>query len=292
MKFYKLLEKYDFLKEAFQYVLKHNGDSTYNPYHNLNHMMVVTEYVYTLGVIYLSPQELEETLLVALFHDFQHTAGESKDDVNIGLAYFGLSDFLTKASFEMDLEKLGLILKATQFPYEINKEDLTRQQEIIRDADLCQLLEPTRIQFNLLGLKKELKLNYSEIISGQINFVKTLVFNTQPGQQLFDSEKNEILSELDQISQTYFYKKGMSILDTIVENYEDEELLKADGFDDAVIGIATDFTEPRLVYSVKKCLAILEKDMNETDAMEHFTYNVSGGYVGDKTPIWVWDNFE
>jgi len=29
--------------------------------------------------------------------------------------------------------------------------------------------------------------------------------------------------------------------------------------------------------------------MDETDAMEHFTYNVSGGYVGEKTPIWCWD---
>jgi len=77
------------------------------------------------------------------------------------------------------------------------------------------------------------------------------------------------------------------MLEQIIENYYDEEILKADGFDDAVIGIEEN--EMRLIYSVKKCLTILEQDMNETDAMEYFTYNVSGSYVGKKTPIWCWD---
>jgi len=77
------------------------------------------------------------------------------------------------------------------------------------------------------------------------------------------------------------------MLEQIIENYYDEEILKADGFDDAVIGIEEN--QMRLIYSVKKCLTILEQDMNETDAMEYFTYNVSGSYVGKKTPIWCWD---
>tara|TARA_R110000751_G_scaffold122801_1_gene223425 strand:+ start:969 stop:1220 length:252 start_codon:yes stop_codon:yes gene_type:complete len=80
------------------------------------------------------------------------------------------------------------------------------------------------------------------------------------------------------------------VLDSILENYSEEEILKADGFDDAVIGIDTHM---RLVYSVSKSLDILVKDgMIMEDAMEHFYYNVSGSYVGEKTPIWVEDNFE
>ena len=82
------------------------------------------------------------------------------------------------------------------------------------------------------------------------------------------------------------------MLDEIVERHQDEEILKADGFDEAIIGIATDFTEPRLIYSVTKCLDILRKDMNDEDAMEHFTYNVCGAFIGDKTPIWSWDDFK
>jgi len=79
------------------------------------------------------------------------------------------------------------------------------------------------------------------------------------------------------------------MLESIVEHYEGEELLKADGFDDAVIGI--DEKTMRLIYSVSKCLDILKKEMNEEDTIEHFLYNVSGSYVGEKTHIWCWDTF-
>tara|TARA_R110002096_G_scaffold423485_1_gene630719 strand:+ start:23 stop:274 length:252 start_codon:yes stop_codon:yes gene_type:complete len=82
------------------------------------------------------------------------------------------------------------------------------------------------------------------------------------------------------------------MIEEIIEQHYDEEFLKADGFDDAIIGVSEDFNQPlRLIYSVSKCLKILEQEMNELDAMEHFTFNVSGAYVGEKTPIWCWDNF-
>lgn len=81
----------------------------------------------------------------------------------------------------------------------------------------------------------------------------------------------------------------MKMLERIIENHPDEPFMIADGFDDAVIGLATDFTEPKLIYSVSKCLEILQQDMSEEEAIEHFTYNVSGGYVGERTPVWCWD---
>ena len=81
----------------------------------------------------------------------------------------------------------------------------------------------------------------------------------------------------------------INMIEQIIEQYYEEEFLQADGFDDAVIGVEEN--EMRLIYSVSKCLKILEQDMTELDAMEYFTFNVSGAYVGDKTPIWCWDNF-
>tara|TARA_R110000824_G_scaffold75849_3_gene192345 strand:- start:1122 stop:1382 length:261 start_codon:yes stop_codon:yes gene_type:complete len=70
---------------------------------------------------------------------------------------------------------------------------------------------------------------------------------------------------------------------------EDHECLLADGFDDAVVGI-TFGVEPKTVYSVTKCLDILvEEGMSMEDAIEHFEYNVAGSYVGEKTPVWVYD---
>lgn len=79
------------------------------------------------------------------------------------------------------------------------------------------------------------------------------------------------------------------MLESIIDHYSDEEFLKADGFDDAVIGV--DESSNRLIYSVSKCLGILMKDMSEEDAYEYFSYNVSGAYVGEQTPIWCYDNF-
>lgn len=79
------------------------------------------------------------------------------------------------------------------------------------------------------------------------------------------------------------------MIDNIIEQYQDETFLKADGFDEAIIGVEE--RQMRLVYSVKKCIQILCRDMSEEDALEHFSYNVSGAYVGDKTPIWCFDNY-
>jgi hypothetical protein len=79
------------------------------------------------------------------------------------------------------------------------------------------------------------------------------------------------------------------MIQKIIEKFEEAEFLKADGFDDAIIGVDED--SGRLIYSVSKCLTILQEDMNEEDAIEHFYFNVSGSYVGEKTPIWCDDNF-
>ena len=79
------------------------------------------------------------------------------------------------------------------------------------------------------------------------------------------------------------------MIDSIIEKYPDDSFLKADGFDEAIIGV--DNKSMRLVYSVSKCIEILCRDMNEEDAIEYFEYNVSGAYMGEKTPIWCDDIF-
>ena len=81
----------------------------------------------------------------------------------------------------------------------------------------------------------------------------------------------------------------MNTLTEIIERYDDEEFLKADGFDDAVIGVC--HTSRRLIYSYAKCIEILVEgeDMGEIDAIEHLSYNVINSYVGEKTPIWCID---
>lgn len=78
------------------------------------------------------------------------------------------------------------------------------------------------------------------------------------------------------------------MLEKILEWFPEEEIIKADGFDDAIIGI--DENNYRLIYSVSKCIEILQKEMNEEEAVEYFDFNVKGSYLGEKTPIWCIDN--
>jgi hypothetical protein len=83
------------------------------------------------------------------------------------------------------------------------------------------------------------------------------------------------------------------MIEQIIDSYQDTELLTADGFNKAIIGVSEDFNQPiRLIYSVSKCLNILMVDMEYEEAIEYFNFNVCGAYVGEKTPIWCWDDFE
>jgi len=72
-----------------------------------------------------------------------------------------------------------------------------------------------------------------------------------------------------------------------------DSMLLADGFDDAVIGIAVRCGQPDVVaYAVEKCLEILQQrdNMSYDEALEYFEYNVQGAWVGETTPIWVWSS--
>jgi hypothetical protein len=70
----------------------------------------------------------------------------------------------------------------------------------------------------------------------------------------------------------------------------DVSVLLADGFDDALIGVAQRFgwLEPVAVYDLDKCLEIIMRDgCTYEEAREHFDYNVIGAWVGEQTPIYV-----
>jgi hypothetical protein len=75
----------------------------------------------------------------------------------------------------------------------------------------------------------------------------------------------------------------------ILDLFPDENFLKADGLDEAIIGV--DDKSMRLIYSKSKCIEILAKDMGYEDAVDFYYFNVHGSYMGEKTPIWCEDEF-
>lgn len=76
-------------------------------------------------------------------------------------------------------------------------------------------------------------------------------------------------------------------LEQILEIYPEDEFLKVDDFDEAVIGM--EVVRMRLVYDISKMRQLLvDRDgMTFDEAMDQLDFNVIGSYVGEKTPIFV-----
>jgi hypothetical protein len=81
-------------------------------------------------------------------------------------------------------------------------------------------------------------------------------------------------------------KAMRKLVDDFADNLGDDKMLVADGFDAAIIGI-TEACEPVVVYDWDKCVELLRKDMPEEDAIEHMSFNVTGAYVGPRTPLFI-----
>ena len=67
-------------------------------------------------------------------------------------------------------------------------------------------------------------------------------------------------------------------------------MMKADGLDDAIIGVGLQFDKPdRLIYDYDKCIEILMKlnDWDDEEAIEWMEFNVVNAYYGEGTPIFM-----
>ena len=72
------------------------------------------------------------------------------------------------------------------------------------------------------------------------------------------------------------------------EDLDYEGLLFADGFDEAIIGVAERIgMEPVVAYDTNKIIEILSREMSEDEAVEYFEFNILGAYMGERTPIYI-----
>jgi hypothetical protein len=80
----------------------------------------------------------------------------------------------------------------------------------------------------------------------------------------------------------------MGIREELSEHYGDD-LLFADGYDNAIVGVAVGFDCSRVVYNVDKMVEACMQDAGMTyeDSVEWLEYNTFGSYVGKRTPIYV-----
>ena len=71
----------------------------------------------------------------------------------------------------------------------------------------------------------------------------------------------------------------------------DSLALFVDGFDSAILGTANGVSGQIVVYSVTKMIAELVNThgMSTEEAQEYFDFNIGGAYLGEGTPIFVFD---
>jgi hypothetical protein len=76
------------------------------------------------------------------------------------------------------------------------------------------------------------------------------------------------------------------ILDLISENYPEESFIYPSGHENAVIGY--DYCSMRLIIDLDIVIQnLMEEGMSEIDAIEYCSYNITGSYIGEKTPIYL-----
>ena len=73
-----------------------------------------------------------------------------------------------------------------------------------------------------------------------------------------------------------------------IESFFPNTLL-CDGHDNAIIGISESFGKPATVLYNKDIIIknFMDSGMTEEEAMEYFSYNVLGSYVGEYTPTYA-----
>jgi hypothetical protein len=84
----------------------------------------------------------------------------------------------------------------------------------------------------------------------------------------------------------------MMIIESFIEDQvgDDQQVLLADGLEDAFVGIGSAFNAvPVAIYNKDKVIEILmtRDGMTIDEAYEFFDFNIAGAYVGESTPIFM-----
>jgi hypothetical protein len=166
-----------------------------NPYHNFRHMLHVLWLCHEACRYYqqkLTPRQMRNLLITALFHDFDHPGhphpGEDDPDrINIQIAIAGLRRYITPADCAF-LPEIEALIEATHYPYKIGSDRLDLLGKIIRDADLAQALSPVWIQQVVIGLAQEWRVKPLEVLSAEASFLAGLSFHTRWARHLFPQE--------------------------------------------------------------------------------------------------------
>lgn len=181
----------DIIDKAIRYIIE-NNPSNHVPYHGIDHLFEVYSFAKTIFIN--QPRNMWENIneealyLACLFHDYNHAGKMIDDSINIQNAIKGYDDFLNYiGTLDVDVEMVKYLIECTQFPSNINKNDLTFEGKIIQDADMCYLFQDIAIVKLYTGLRNEFGQDLDTFLDGQKKFFDSIVFNTKYCRKLWES---------------------------------------------------------------------------------------------------------
>ena len=166
------------------------AENLLNPYHNFMHLCYVFYLCFLACLFYkdkLTKRQIRNLLIAALFHDFDHTGKLDPDLINIALAIDGLREHILHQD-EMEFENIATLMRGTQWPHVIPGDALTLEGQILRDADLCQVLQVVWMQPVIIGLSAEKGCSPIQMLALQPEFLSNLKFLTEWARSLFPTE--------------------------------------------------------------------------------------------------------
>jgi hypothetical protein len=97
-----------------------------------------------------------------------------------------------------------------------------------------------------------------------------------------EKELNNIIAELRADRE-----KRLKVLKETIANHNPEAMF-AEGFDDCLAGFDS---KGRAIYFANEIIGTLvsRDDMSEEEALEFFDFNIECAYVGEFTPIYMWE---
>jgi capsule polysaccharide modification protein KpsS len=97
-----------------------------------------------------------------------------------------------------------------------------------------------------------------------------------------------VRSALEEKLEARMLRSGTEYMNREAVAEVNEDMLFADGFDDALVGYIERAGMPSIAcYDKHKCIEILAKDMTHEEAVEYFYFNTAGAYVGENTPCFL-----
>jgi hypothetical protein len=194
------------------------GVHVHNPYHNLNHELLVVYHAMTAywrthgGFSHDRFDEALELAIAALFHDHDHSGGKTQDDTNIerALAFVCTLPMLQSPNEKQISRKLdtvcGMIRKTMFMNGAFPIEPTSFRQQCLRDADLCSIYT-TQGQLLLMELPREMG--------------KPAVYRMGKGERAQFLTKNKVFLQSCQMYTDYGKLMQEFHLDRACEEFED-----------------------------------------------------------------------